>query len=98
MEACIGASVDGALEGVGLVVADGVRDGVVVDGTYVKAHDDGGVGAGDRGYHHGSHHNSIGDGGVEQGIVPSDGQLVEADVAVETAASVPLDVQGVANG
>ena len=98
MEACIGTPVDGALEGVGLVVADGVGDGVVVDGTDVEAHDDGGVGAGDRRYHHSAHDGGVGDGGVEQSIIPSDRQLVEADVAVEATASVPLDVQGVADG
>ena len=98
MEACIGTPVDGTLKGVGLVVADGVGDGIVVDGSDVETHDDGGVGAGGRRYHYGAHDGGVGDGGVKQSIIPSDRQLVEADVAVEATAGVPLDMQGVANG
>ena len=98
MEAGVGASVGGALEGVCLVVADGVRDGVVVGRTDVEPHDDGGVGACCGGYHHRAHHDAVGHRGVEGGAVPGDGQLVEADVAVEAAAGVPLDMESVTDG
>ena len=95
VESCVGAVVGGVLEGILLVVADGVGNGVVIDGSHMETHDDGGVGARGRGDDDGAHHGDVGRGGVERDIVPRDWQLVEADVAVETGACVPVDMEGV---
>ena len=77
MEAGVGSSVGGALEGVCLVVADGVRDGVVVGRHGIQVHVDGAVLA-------------VG-GGEEERIVatvghgdtlPNDGKKIVANGAV----------------
>ena len=87
----VGAIVDGAFEEVLLVVADAVRYCVIVDWAHVDTHDDGGVGAGVGRYHYRVDNHGVSHGGVEGFTVPTDGQHVEADVAVEAAAGIPID-------
>ena len=58
-------------------------------------HDNGGVGACGGGDDDGAHDGHVGDGGVESGTVPSDGQMVETNVAIQSTAGVPLDMEDV---
>ena len=54
MEAGVGTEVGIVLKTILLVVADGIGEGVVVDGTHVEVHGDGGIAAtGGRNYHNG---------------------------------------------
>ena len=89
VESCVGAVVGGVLEGILLVVADGVGDGVIIDGHCVDTQGDGAILA-----MGGGEENGVGAAVGDGETVPGDREYIVAHGAVEDGQFVvPDDVK-----